>query len=275
METFGGSGKRKRASKKAPAKAKHRKPSAEPRARSEHPTLWARAARVDRRLATGLIGALAIGLLGWAIDGAMSSKVFAVDRVVVSGVEGVRARQVEAFAALPPGTSLWSVDAQRVARRVRLLPWVRSVRVHRRLPATVTLTVSGHTTVAQGYLSDRLVLLDREGKPTGLATRPADLPVIQGATTYDELSLAMQAARAFERVRDGKELAAVELHALGVSVFDRAGVEFRLGRSRFVERLRIAERVRAEGSRRLASFDRMLLDDDRHPNRVVVRRAGR
>jgi cell division protein FtsQ len=275
METFGGKGRHKAAAKKPAAKPAQRRPSAEPRAPTEHPTLWARAANVDRRLATGLIATSVLGLLGWAFAGAMGSDLFAVDRVVVVGAEGLHARQVEAFAALRPGTSLWSVDAQRVARRVRLLPWVRSVRVSRRFPRAVTVTVTRHKSVAQGFLSDRLVLLDLDGKPTGLAARPADLPVIQGATTYDELSLAMQAARAFERVRDGRELAAVQLHALGVSIFDRAGVEFRIGRSRFVERLRKAERVRAEGARRLASFDRIVLDDDRNPNRVVVRRAGR
>jgi hypothetical protein len=69
-------------------------------------------------------------------------------------------------------------------------------------------------------------------------------------------------------------LSELRVHDLGVSVFDRKGVEYRLGRDRFESRLRKAEQVREGLEKRRVRFNRVILDDEQHPNRVVVRRGS-
>ena len=76
---------------------------------------------------------------------------------------------------------------------------------------------------------------------------------------------------AFAAVREPDELAMVQVGPLGVSVWDRAGVEHRLGKRRLRERLDRGRRVLKEASRRGVQIDRLLLDDEGHPNRVVAR----
>ena len=83
----------------------------------------------------------------------------------------------------------------------------------------------------------------------------------------------MAARRGFNAVRSEEELSELRVHELGVSVYDRQGVEYRLGRDRFESRLRKAERVRHNLDKRRVRYNQMILDDERRPNRVVVRRG--
>ena len=135
------------------------------------------------------------------------------------------------------------------------------------------VTVRRDEAVAQAVIEGRLVELSAHGRMIGLRQSATDQPLVQGVDDAASRKMAMAARRGFNAVRSEEELSELRVHELGVSVYDRQGVEYRLGRDRFESRLRKAERVRHNLDKRRVRYNQMILDDERRPNRVVVRRG--
>ena len=240
---------------------------------SEHPTLWARAAE-DRRWTTVFLALLCIGLLAWTFRVAVGGTLFRLQEIEVVGVDQDDAELVRLYVAEPKGQYLWRVEEYRVAQRVRLIPWARAVRVHKVWPDRVRVTLRRDRPAAQALVEGRLVDLSAHGRMIGLRHVASGQPLVQGVHDDASRKMAMAARRSFNAVRSEEELSELRIHDLGVSIYDRQGIEYRLGRDRFESRLRKAERVRQGLMKRRVRFNRMILDDDRHPNRVVVRRGS-
>jgi len=240
---------------------------------TEHPTLWARAAE-DRRWTAVFLALLCIGLLAWTFRVAVGGTLFRLQEIDVVGVDEAQAEVVRLYVAEPKGQYLWRIVEGRVAQRVRLIPWARNVRVQKVWPDRLRITVRRDEAVAQALVEGRLVDLSAHGRMIGLRNAASDQPLVQGAQDQAARKMAMAARRGFNKVRSEEELSELRVHDLGVSVFDRQGVEYRLGRDRFESRLRKAEQVRQGLEKRRVRFNRVILDDERHPNRVVVRRGS-
>ena len=239
---------------------------------AEHPTMWARAVE-DRRWTTVLLALLCIALLAWTFRQAVGGELFRLQGLQVVGVADEDVDLIRAYAAAPLGRYIWRIDVQRVAQRVRLIPWAREVRVQRQWPDRLTVSVRRDASVAQAVVDGQLIDVSAKGRMIGTRSTAAPHPLVQGAHTAADLKLALLARRSFGRVRNFEELSELRIHPLGVSIYDRDGVEYRLGRERFDHRLRKAERVRKVLAERRVRINRMILDDRRHPNRVVVRRT--
>ncbi|GAB4261990.1 MAG: hypothetical protein Kow0092_11960 [Deferrisomatales bacterium] len=86
---------------------------------------------------------------------------FTLEGIRVEGAQRTGPEAVLDAAALSRGTGLFAIDVDRVRQRVERLPWVRSCRVVRQLPSTLTLKVAEW---APRYLVrlDRLYYLTRE-----------------------------------------------------------------------------------------------------------------
>lgn len=239
---------------------------------TQHPTLWARAAE-DRRWTTVVLAVLCIALVAWTFRVAVGGSLFRLQKIEVVGVGEPHAELVRVYAAEPSGQYLWRIQEQRVAQRVRLIPWARAVRVHKIWPDRLRVTVRRDEAVAQAVIEGRLVELSAHGRMIGLRQSATDQPLVQGVDDAASRKMAMAARRGFNAVRSEEELSELRVHELGVSVYDREGVEYRLGRDRFESRLRKAERVRHNLDKRRVRYNQMILDDERRPNRVVVRRG--
>lgn len=158
----------------APAPPRERRPPMDARIRARRRAVAAAGARRRRRIA---LSVLAVVLLAAGAAAVSYSPLFAVDEVRVVGVAGERAETAEALAAVRPGERLLSVDLDRVAADVAVLPWVQDVSVSRVPPSTVQVAVVPREPVAVVALPGASWLVDAEGYVVGGGTSP-DLVVI-------------------------------------------------------------------------------------------------
>lgn len=227
------------------------------------------------RVAPLLLAALCMGLVVWTGKSAIEGELFRIQEVEIQGSPATDAEVARVYASIPAGTPLYDVEVDELRRRLRLLPWVSQVEIKRELPNRLIIQLLPEKARAVAVLDGKRVLVNRAGKAFSMDEVTDDLPVITGATNTADLRLGSEAVGAFATVRDPEELAMVSVGPLGVTIWDRSGVEFRLGRRRLRERIRNGQRVLKEARRRGVRLDRVLLDDELHPSRVVARLARR
>ena len=236
---------------------------------TKHPTLWAR--REDRRWTTVVLAVLCIALVAWTfrrrrgrpVSPPKNPKSSASESPTPSSCGSTQRNQA---------VSIYGESKSSVAQRPPRSHG-RAVRVHKIWPDRLRVTVRRDEAVAQAVIEGRLVELSAHGRMIGLRQSATDQPLVQGVDDAASRKMAMAARRGFNAVRSEEELSELRVHELGVSVYDRQGVEYRLGRDRFESRLRKAERVGTTWISDAARYNQMILDDERRPNRVVVRRG--
>jgi hypothetical protein len=129
-----------------------------------------------------LLGTAAFGaLMAWGgrvPDALIDLEIFRVEDVQVRGNRYLAQADVEQLLALTPETSVWS-DKDVWHDRVAAHPLVKSVRVGRRLPDGLRITVTERTPIALGP-TPTLEPMDAEGRrlPLDPAAFRLDLPVI-------------------------------------------------------------------------------------------------
>jgi cell division protein FtsQ len=92
------------------------------------------------------------------------------------------AESLASRAGLYEGTSLWTVDPAEAASRLEAEPWVRDVRVERRFPDHVSVSVSRRTPVAATISDQGPFLIDQNGvvyREEGPLRYP-DVPYVTG-----------------------------------------------------------------------------------------------
>ena len=223
------------------------------------------------RAAPFLLAALCLALLAWTAQLAAEGDLFRIEDVDVRGLSPDQVELVKVYADVPVGTPLYQVDVHALRRRLRYLPGISQIEIKRELPNRLIIEMLPEDARAAALLQGRRVLLNRQGIAFSIDETTADLPLIIGAESAGDLRLAVSAVNAFAAVREPDELAMVKVGPLGVSVWDRAGVEHRLGKRRLRERIKRGSRVLKEADSRGVKLDRLLLDDEGHPNRVVAR----
>lgn len=130
--------------------------------------------------AAGVSAALSLGL--WqAWRWATASPVFALREIQFTGLVHESERELTRKSGLVPGENLFRADLPRAARALESQPWIAAVRIERRLPRTLLVTVEEHRPAAL-VQAGPLYVLDDEGR---LFKRAApedglDLPVITG-----------------------------------------------------------------------------------------------
>jgi cell division protein FtsQ len=116
--------------------------------------------RRRRRLGGSVVALAAIAGLAAA---AVASPLFAVTEVRITGAAGEQAEQVRAAAAFGEQPNLLLADIEGAARRVEVLPWVRSAAVTRVPPSTLEVAVRVREPVAVVRLADASWLVDAGG----------------------------------------------------------------------------------------------------------------
>jgi cell division protein FtsQ len=150
------------------------------------------AAEAGRRRRTRVVVAAAVlAVLLGAAEAVRRSDLLRVADVQVSGAERVSDDAVRRAAAVADGSPIYSVDLAGIRDRVGALPAVRTVRVARRWPRTVRITVVERVPVAVvARPGAGLLLVDGSGAQIEqVAKAPAGLLRIRAAAGVDQVAM--------------------------------------------------------------------------------------
>ena len=219
------------------------------------------------RLVQMLTGAIIIGgcYLGWlGYQWGAHSDAFMISNVDVKGVRQLTEKDLKEIAGAFTGQNIFRVDIDGAARRARVNPWVKDVRLYRRLPNRISMIVSERVPVATLDNGKGRYLIDEEGTAIEKVTRENTngwrLPLItikdakihpgEGVTSggiAEALALLTELA-----ARGGWRMSEVSVKAdapesLTVVYADR---EFKLGSGRFPEKLKRLGEIMADAAQR-------------------------
>lgn len=107
------------------------------------------------------IGLLLLAVKGW--HEAKKPGQFPLLEMRMSGLVRTHVSQALDVIGMKKGVNILAVDLQEVRTRVESLPWVRSARVKRQFPSTLTVRVVEKRAVGLSREKDQLVLLDEYG----------------------------------------------------------------------------------------------------------------
>jgi cell division protein FtsQ len=210
---------------------------------------------------------------------ALTSPRFSVQTIEVEASRRLTEREVARRAGVETGTSLLGLDLRAAEQRLLTDPWVRSVRITRKLPHTLRIQMQEHEALALASLDGEIFLVDAEGEPFKV------WPVLTGVT-FDALAKDRPGALArlatgltvlehYERLPVSRAQRAQEVNLSPdgsvVLVVGARGVSLHLGQGPWPRKLlMVAEVLRTfEHKRELPGV--VFLDNALHPERVVVR----
>ncbi|MBX7096205.1 MAG: FtsQ-type POTRA domain-containing protein [Myxococcaceae bacterium] len=242
----------------------------------------ARRAPVVARVVLGL--ALALGLGAGARKAwswAQRAPQFALTKIDWAGAQHTAPVELARAAGLVEGSNLLALDLPAVEKAIATNPWVKSVRLTRRLPSRLSVLVEEHQPAAIAAIGD-LYLIDGEGHPFKklAAVDALDLPLITGldrdAWTKDpldgaaQLRLGLAALAAWERRKESARPSEARLDDTGVTLVLADGVELRLGEGDLDAKLDRFSRIRSELGRQKLTAQVIRLDHRTRPGWVAV-----
>ncbi len=154
---------------------------------------------------------LLVGLLVffiWAIHNWMlNSNAFVLQKIDIHGNRILTDEEIRAQLKIGRGIRLTDVELGKIEKRLRQIPFVRTVLVSRRFPTTLDVEIEERVPVAYILGRKKMWMVDEEGVilPSLRGSRALDLPVIVGMKNFTE--------RATATIQDPKILQAVWLLA--------------------------------------------------------------
>lgn len=248
--------------------------------------LWRRLRLAGRILIAVLVivagGAGAVGARRYVT----SSPRFGLKELKIEGARRLSPQQIQALAGLQIGQNVVDLDLDALRARIEKNPWVERAQVARRLPASLTIEIVEHEAAAFVTLPTGTFLATPGG---ALFKRvepgdPDDLPIVTGIApddaSGDREATAQLVKRALELSAEIERVGLFggrveELHVEndgGLSaVVGKRAVRLVFGRAPYRAKVRLGARIEAELGRRGARPTVLFLDDDSHPDRIVVR----
>jgi len=212
---------------------------------------------------------------------------FGIRTVLVDGNRRLSAEDIAAHGGVTIGRNIFEVDLENAGATIANEPWVEKAVVTRKLPSTVNISVVEREAWAVASIGGELYLVTRDGDPFKRVGEgdPFDLPVITGIApekvSLDRTGVVNAFRRALDVVEDmdragiSKRYPIQEVHlerdGTVVMTIGKDAVALHLGQTRFREKIEQASRVLSELSRRKAQPSVIFLDNEAHPERVVVR----
>lgn len=262
--------------------------------RSEPPRAAARPTRARRwlgrlSLMTGIIVVVAASVLvAWGMRRYLhSSPRFAIRTVEVGGNVRRTAHQIAKRAGLEVGQNIFALELTAAQAAIESDEWIERAEVTRELPGTVRVHVVEREARAVAVVRGQLYLVDPGGNiyKSFAAGDPGDLPVVTGIDPETlvrdregvtrELRRALDLIADLERVELDKRYPIEEVHMeadgrLTVTVGSE-GIGLYFGPPPFRLKVEKALRVLQEVQHRKAKVAKVFLDNEAHPERVVVR----
>jgi cell division protein FtsQ len=218
---------------------------------------------------------------------ALSSPRFALQKLDVDSSRRLSDREVLEHAGVQLGANLLSVDLRGAEQKLLGDPWIKNVRITRKLPDTLRIQLVEHEAAALTSLDGRVFLVDAEGEPfkAWQIGDVDDLPVLTGVTFEDiardrsgalaRLSTGLSVLEHYERLPVSRAQRPEEVHLAEdgsvVLTVGARGISLHLGQGPWPKKLlMVAEVLRTfEHKRELPGV--VFLDNALHPERVVVR----
>jgi cell division protein FtsQ len=241
------------------------------------------------KLSVGLlvVASISVAIAWGAHRYALTTPRFAIREFDVKGNRHHSADQLARIAGFQRGQNLFSVDASAAEQRLLENPWVRQAKVGRELPGTLRIEVVEREAIAEATIEDALYLVTPEGEPFKVvdAGDPTDLPVITGlgvsdlavdrARAIDRFGIALEVVREYQSLPLSRVYEPEEVHLSPdgsvVLTIGKRGIALHLGTGPFHQKLLMAGRIFARLSPGGELPGIVFLDNEAHPERVVVR----
>ncbi|WP_437735910.1 cell division protein FtsQ/DivIB [Sorangium sp. So ce1335] len=217
----------------------------------------------------------------------VSSPRFAVRTVLVDGVQRRSAEQVASSGGIEVGKNIFTLDLELASASIATDPWIETATVTRKLPSTVHVSVVEREAQALVAIGGDLYLATRDGELFKELAEddPVDLPIVTGITgeqvARDRAGVVIAVRRLLDVVEDmmragiARRYPIQELHierdSSVVVTIGKEGIALHLGQPPYRDKVGQASRVLTELAQRKASASVIFLDNDAHPERVVVR----
>jgi cell division protein FtsQ len=217
----------------------------------------------------------------------MQSPRFGVRTVLVDGNKKRAATTVASEAGIAVGQNIFAIDLVQAGAMLTQDPWIERATVARKLPSTVSITVAEREAAGLAAFAGDLYLVTRDGDPFKKIgpDDPTDLPIVTGIPAAQVASdrpgvviairRALDVAEELDRVGVTKRYPLEELHLERdgslMATIGREGIALSLGQPPYRDKIEEASRILNEVARRKANASVIFLDNDAHPERVVVR----
>ncbi|HSC89111.1 MAG TPA: FtsQ-type POTRA domain-containing protein [Polyangiaceae bacterium] len=212
---------------------------------------------------------------------------FAIREVVVDGIRRLTRDQVLEGSGVRSGENVFLLDSDQAEAAILKNPWIETARVTRRLPGNVRVEIRERAARALWILGDQSWLVSADGVPFKRLEPqdPHDLPVLTGLSEaalgrdsraeLARLGEALALLEDYERLPLGRAFPPEELHlderGHAVLTVGRQGVALHLGAPPYQQKLARAVRVLGKVEAGAAEPGVVFLDNEAHPERVVVR----
>lgn len=231
---------------------------------------------------------IAGGFLAWqGYHAIMHADLFVISGVDVKGVKQVSEADLKGIAGIFSGQNIFRVDVDAAARRARLNPWVKEVRIYRRLPNRITMVFTERVPSFVLDAGTGRYLLDSEGVVIeGLGRDHAGewpLPVIaihNCRTRPGEQVIAEALPDAMQLIaeiaaRGGWQMADVTVKADSPDALAvvYGGYQFKIGSGRYGEKLRRLAEIMADVKERGLEIAYVDLRPERQAA-VLVKKQG-
>jgi cell division protein FtsQ len=275
-------------SKRAAAKANVRKTVAPP------PESDAGAGRRQRllngsKIALGLL--LVLGTAGGTAFGAyrfaVTSPRFALQTLEVSDTRRLSDVALARAAGIPEQANIFSIDLEAAEQKLLEDPWVRTVHMVRKLPDTLVVDLVEREAVALAALDGEVFMVDAAGEPFKRWAQgdPHDLPLITGigleqiaadrSQALSATNTALEVLEHYARLPVSKLHKAQEVHLSPdgsvILTVGTGGVALHLGKGPWPKKLLMVAEVLKTFERKEELPGVIFLDNQLHPERVVVR----
>ena len=238
-------------------------------------------------LGVGLIFGAAAGISWGVFRYAKTTPRFSVEKIEIEGTKRLSQADILAASGLSPGENLFSLDIDAAQKALADSPWIARARVTRRLPDEVFIEIHERQARATLVLLGKSYLVDENGEPfkeAGLGD-PHDLPLMTGielsalrenpSLEHERMADLLALVRSYEHLSIAKNFPVEEVHvdAAGHATLmvGTSGIALHLGPPPFKQRLLRAERVLKKTLQGGATPSVVFLDNEAHPERVVVR----
>lgn len=230
----------------------------------------------------------AVGSLAWGVHRyAQTTPRFAVVNVEIEGTRRLARDDVLGAAGFKKGDNLFALDVEKAEKSLLSSPWIAQARVVRQLPGTIRLEVVERDAVALAVIGGKTFLVSQDGEPFKEmgSGDPHDLPIVTGlsllALSKDrraELSRLRETLgllRDYEKLPIAQSFPIEEVHLEpsgdAVLTVGSEGISMHLGATPWKRKLLRAERVLQRTRKAGGEPSVVFLDNDAHPERVVVR----
>jgi len=241
------------------------------------------------KLASGLAVVVGASLaVAWSAHHyALTSPRFAIRTVDLVGAKRISLERIKTDAGVSVGGNIFALDTDAAEHKLLENPWISEVKVTRRLPSTLRVEVSEREASAVVALGERLYLVTPEGVPFKevSAGDPFDMPLISGVSPenlqrdrkreIERIQTGLEVLRQFDRVPLSRVYPPEEVHLADAGdvtlTCGKDGVTLELGTGPWRKKMLMAEEVVGELRKKGRTPGIVFLDNNAHPERVVVR----